>query len=51
MKSPDPPLLEVRGLELSLGPQEARTEILKGIDFDLWPAEMLGVVGSTGAGK
>ena len=48
---PDPPLLEVRGLELTLGPADARAEILRGVDFELWPGEMLGLVGSSGAGK
>lgn len=40
-------LLEVKGIEKSFG----RTEVLKGINFDLQKGEVLSVIGSSGSGK
>ena len=43
----DAPLLEVRGLRKAYG----TTEVLKGVDLELYPGEVLGVVGASGSGK
>lgn len=44
---PSPKLLSVRNLSKSFGPVEA----LSGVNFDLQPGEVLGVVGQRGSGK
>lgn len=41
------PILQVRDLEVSFGP----ARILRGVTFDLFPGETLGVVGESGCGK
>ena len=41
------PILQVRDLEVSFGP----ARILRGVSFDLFPGETLGVVGESGCGK
>jgi len=41
------PILEVVGLRKSFGPVEA----LRGVDMQLWPGEVLAIVGDNGAGK
>jgi putative phosphonate transport system ATP-binding protein len=43
----EPPLLEVHGLTCRFGTVTA----LRGIEFALWPGEVLAVVGESGAGK
>jgi putative phosphonate transport system ATP-binding protein len=43
----EPPLLEVHGLTCRFGAVTA----LRGIEFALWPGEVLAVVGESGAGK
>ncbi|NKB68074.1 MAG: ATP-binding cassette domain-containing protein [Candidatus Latescibacteria bacterium] len=52
------PLLEVRGLKKYFpvrqglwGRVEAYVKAVDGVSFDLWPGEMLGVVGESGCGK
>ncbi|GAA1855610.1 hypothetical protein GCM10009836_39660 [Pseudonocardia ailaonensis] len=46
-----PELLSVRDLAVSLGRGRARREILHGIDLDVRPGEIVGLVGETGSGK
>ncbi len=41
------PLLSVRGIEKRYGSRIGCT----GVDFDLWPGEVLGIVGESGSGK
>ena len=40
-------LLEVKGIKKRFG----KSEILKGIDFDLEKGEVLSIIGSSGSGK
>ncbi len=44
---PDVPLLQIRGLELAYGQIRA----VKGIDLDLYPGELVCLIGANGAGK
>jgi len=41
------PILQLRGLQRRVG----RTEILRGIDLDVMPGEVIGVIGPSGSGK
>ena len=41
------PVLTIRGLRKSFGP----VEVLRGVDLDLYPGEVLALVGDNGAGK
>src|SRR5690606_26346390 len=43
----DQPLLSVRGLTRLYGPDTG----CQGVDFDLYPGEVLGIVGESGSGK
>ncbi len=45
------PLLKVRNLELTLADRGGENTVLRGVDFELHAGEMLGLVGSSGAGK
>jgi peptide/nickel transport system ATP-binding protein len=46
-----PPLLEVRGLTVSLARGGARTDLVRAVSFEVEPGEILGLVGESGAGK
>ncbi|NCY25289.1 MAG: amino acid ABC transporter ATP-binding protein, partial [Alphaproteobacteria bacterium] len=41
------PILQLRGLQRRVG----STEILRGIDLDVMPGEVIGVIGPSGSGK
>jgi phospholipid/cholesterol/gamma-HCH transport system ATP-binding protein len=43
----DEPIVEVRNLMKSFGPRQ----VLRGISFDVWPGETLGIIGPSGCGK
>lgn len=43
-------LLRVRGLDVSLG-RLPKTPILHGVDFDVEPGQVVGLIGETGSGK
>lgn len=45
------PLLKIEGLDVAFASQEGDKPILKDVDFELRPNEILGIVGETGAGK
>ncbi|HEX3952693.1 MAG TPA: ABC transporter ATP-binding protein [Stellaceae bacterium] len=45
------PILEVRGLKLSIGTDEGTARILDHIDIALQPGHILGIVGESGCGK
>lgn len=51
MAHTDPPLLESRQLHRFLGTGEARTHILKGVDFAVRAGEYVSIVGQSGSGK
>ena len=42
-----PPLVEMRGIELAFGGVKA----VDGVTIDLWPGEVVGLLGHNGAGK
>jgi len=44
-------LLSARGVKKSFAVGERRLEVLHGVDMDLFPGELLGLVGASGAGK
>ncbi|MEO1398749.1 MAG: ABC transporter ATP-binding protein, partial [Pseudomonadota bacterium] len=41
------PILSARGIKVSFG----TNEVLKGLDLDVYPGEILGFVGGSGSGK
>ncbi|MBY3756366.1 ATP-binding cassette domain-containing protein [Azospirillum formosense] len=45
------PLLRVRDLRTSFGSGDRRTEVVKGVSFDLNRGEVLGLIGESGSGK
>jgi oligopeptide/dipeptide ABC transporter ATP-binding protein len=46
-----PPLLAVAGVDVVLGHGWRATQVLTGVDLDIWPGEIVGLVGETGSGK
>jgi peptide/nickel transport system ATP-binding protein len=46
-----PPLLAVRDLWVEVASRRGRGAILRGVDLDVRPGELVGVVGETGSGK
>ena len=47
---PDP-VLSVRGLEVTFAGAGREVPAVRGIDFDVYPNEVLGIVGESGSGK
>ena len=45
------PVLSVRGLEVTFGGSGRPVPAVRGIDFDVYPNEVLGIVGESGSGK
>ncbi|MCW3796263.1 ABC transporter ATP-binding protein [Sphingomonas sp. BN140010] len=45
------PLIDLSDIRLTLGRDDARTEILRGIDFRLDEAERVAILGASGSGK
>ncbi|KAB0268624.1 ABC transporter ATP-binding protein [Microvirga brassicacearum] len=45
------PVLSVRGLEVAFGSQDRRVPVVRGVDFDVYPNEVLCIVGESGSGK
>ncbi|MCJ7557336.1 MAG: ABC transporter ATP-binding protein [Gammaproteobacteria bacterium] len=45
------PVLQVTGLQVSYGPANKSTDAVRGLDFELYPGEVLAVVGESGSGK
>ncbi len=43
--------LTVKDLRVSVGTRASRVEILRGVDFDVRPGEILGIAGESGSGK
>jgi putative ABC transport system ATP-binding protein len=49
--SPTPPLIDLDHITLTLGRGDARTEILRGVDFRLDEGESVAILGASGSGK
>jgi oligopeptide/dipeptide ABC transporter ATP-binding protein len=46
-----PPLLAVESVHVTLGRGWRASQVLSGVDLDVWPGELVGLVGETGSGK
>jgi oligopeptide/dipeptide ABC transporter ATP-binding protein len=46
-----PPLLAVESVDVTLGRGWRANQVLSGVDLDIWPGEIVGLVGETGSGK
>lgn len=44
-------VLSGQELHKSFGPKDSRRHILKGVSFELYSGEILGIVGESGSGK
>ena len=49
--SEDKPALSLRGLTRSYPSGGKTLEVLKGVDLDVWPGEIVGLIGPSGSGK
>ena len=45
------PILSVRGLNVTFAGTGSPVPAVRGVDFDVWPNEVLGIVGESGSGK
>ncbi|MBL8838333.1 MAG: ABC transporter ATP-binding protein [Alphaproteobacteria bacterium] len=45
------PILSVRALEVTFAGTGVSVPAVRGVDFDVWPNEVLGIVGESGSGK
>jgi lipoprotein-releasing system ATP-binding protein len=45
------PVLSLRGLERFYPSGERRLDVLRGVDLDIYPSEMVGLIGPSGSGK
>jgi lipoprotein-releasing system ATP-binding protein len=53
MNSPAPavPVLQLRGVKRTYRTGEGELEVLKGVDLDVYPGEIVGLIGPSGSGK
>lgn len=45
------PVLSVRGLSIAFSRRQVETEVVKNVSLDVWPGEIVGVIGESGSGK
>lgn len=45
------PIIKIRNLRKHFGENESKTEVLRGIDLNIWPGDFVVIIGASGSGK
>lgn len=45
------PLIKIRCLSKHFGEGESKTEVLRGVDLNIWPGDFVAIIGASGSGK
>ena len=45
------PVFELENLQVALGSRQKKTLLVKGVSFEVYPGECLGILGQSGSGK
>lgn len=51
IKAADRPIISIRGIGRSFAAGEEQVTVLRDVDLDIWPGELVAIIGASGSGK